>query len=70
MGSEHPLKSFDCVQSMRRIRDRISEQIAEMDYEELVAWLRSQRFSDPLLEELASAARAADAKGTDRAGRE
>ena len=46
-------KTFDCVQSMRQIRDRVSSEIAEMKYEELAKWLGSHRYSDPVLERLA-----------------
>jgi hypothetical protein len=46
-------KTFDCVGSMRQIRDRISSEIAEMSYEQLSHWLGSHRYSDPVLERLA-----------------
>lgn len=36
-------KSFDCVEMMRQIRDRISREIEHMDHDELQAWLA--RFS-------------------------
>lgn len=45
-------KIFDCVQSMRQIRDRISAEIAEMSYEELIQWLREHQYSDPFLQRL------------------
>jgi hypothetical protein len=55
-------KSFDCVQSMRQVRDRFSREIADMSYEDLARWLRSQEYSDPLLKLLAErAARQGDA---------
>lgn len=54
--SEHASKSFDCVQSMRQARDRLSGEIADMGYEELVEWLRSHRYRDPLLQRLAKKA--------------
>jgi hypothetical protein len=55
-------KSFDCVQSMRQIRDRLSAEIADMGHDELAKWLRTHRYSDPLLQRLAEkAAQQADA---------
>ena len=60
--SEPSSKSFDCVQSMRQTRDRLSAEIAEMNYDELVKWLRAHRYADPLLQRLAEkAAQQADA---------
>ena len=49
-------KTFDCVQSMRRIRDEISAEIADMSYDELAQWLRSHRYADPFLQRLADRA--------------
>jgi hypothetical protein len=49
-------KRFDCVQSMREVRDRISREIQNMSHEELAGWLRSHRFSEPLLQRLADKA--------------
>jgi len=61
--SEPSSKSYDCVQSMREIRDRLSEETADMSYEELTVWLRDRTYSDPLLERLADrACRVADAE--------
>lgn len=55
-------KQFDCVQSTREARDKVSESIADMPYDDLVAWVRSHRYADPLLERLAAkAAQQADA---------
>ena len=55
-------KTFDCVQSMREIRDKISAEIAEMSYDELAQWLRTHQYSDPFLQRLAErAAQQADA---------
>lgn len=51
--SESALKTFDCVQSMRQVRDEISAEIADMDFEELVKWFRSHHYADPLLQRLA-----------------
>ena len=55
-------KTFDCVQSMRQIRDRLSAEIADMTYDELAQWLRAHQYSDPFLQRLAEkAAQQADA---------
>ncbi len=47
MTSESRTKRFDCVRSMREIRDRISAEIAEMSYEELRRWLDARVQEDP-----------------------
>ncbi len=47
---------FDCVAYMRQVRDRLSEQIAAMSYEDLVGWLRAHRYSDPGLQRLSERA--------------
>jgi hypothetical protein len=53
---------FDSVQTMRQIRDQLSAEIADMNYDELAKWLRTHRYSDPFLQRLAeSAAQKADA---------
>ncbi len=63
-------KTFDCVQSMRQIRDRLSAEIADMSHEELVRWLRAHQYSDPFLQRLAEkAAHQADAADRPSAGR-
>ncbi len=55
-------KTFDCVQSVRQIRDRLSAEIADMTYDELAQWLRAHQYSDPFLHRLAAkAAQQADA---------
>jgi hypothetical protein len=54
--SEQTSKAFDCVQSMRQARDRLSAEIADMSYDELVSWLRGHRYQDPLLQHLAERA--------------
>lgn len=59
--SEPASKTFDCVQSMRQIRDRLSAEIANMSFDELAAWLRSHRYSDPFLQRLSD--RAAEPAG-------
>ena len=53
MQPEPAEERFDCVEYMRRERDRISAEIATMDHRELVQWLRSFRYSDPALQRLA-----------------
>ena len=54
-------KTFDCVQSMRETRNRLSVEIAKMKYDELVQWLRAHRYSDPVLQRLAEKAAQGDA---------
>jgi hypothetical protein len=49
-------KTFDCVQNMRQSRDRLSAEIVDMSYDELVKWLRDRRYADPLLQRLADKA--------------
>ncbi len=45
---DHASAGYDCVQDMRRIRDRISAEIADMNHEELVRWLRGPTTSDSI----------------------
>ena len=47
MTSKTGPKSFDCVKSMREIRNRISAEIADMSYSELSRWLDRQVREDP-----------------------
>ena len=54
--SERTAKTFDCVQSMRESRDRLSAEIRGMSYDELVQWLRGHRYTDPVLQRLAEKA--------------
>ncbi len=54
--SEQSAKTFDCVQSMRQARDRISSEVGSMGYDELVEWLRSHEYADPFLQSLAEKA--------------
>jgi hypothetical protein len=49
-------KTFDCVRGMRQIRERLSEEMGDLSYEELVHWLRSHGYSDPFLQRLAERA--------------
>ena len=68
--NEPTSKTFDCVQSMREIRDRLSAEIADMNYDELSRWLRSHQYSDPFLQRLAEkAAQQADTADRLSAGR-
>lgn len=68
--SELVAKTFDCVQSMRQARDRLSAEIADMSYDELASWLRGHRYADPLLQRLADrAAQDADAAARPSASR-
>jgi len=62
-------KTFDCVQSMRQARDKLSAEIEGLSYEELVQWLRIHRYTDPVLQRLAEkAAQQADAADRPSAG--
>ena len=45
-------KSFDCVEMVRGIRDRISEEMRTLTAEEQISWVRSTKLSDPGLERL------------------
>ena len=65
-------KTFDCVQGMRQTRDRLSVEIADKSYEDLVRWLRSHRYADPFLQRLAeqAAQRGAAADARKRRGRD
>lgn len=68
--SERSSKTFDCVQSMRQARDKLSAEIEGMTYDELVQWLRAHRYTDPVLQRLADkAAQHADAADRPSAGR-
>jgi len=68
--SERSSKTFDCVQSMRQARDKLSAEIEGMSYDELVQWLRIHRYADPVLQRLAEkAAHKADAADRPSTGR-
>jgi len=54
--SDPKSNEFDCVKTAREARDRISAEIDGMGHEQLVSWLRSHRYSDPLLSRLAAKA--------------
>ena len=47
MTSNAGPKSFDCVKSMREIRNRVSSEIAHMSYSELSRWLDKRVREDP-----------------------
>jgi hypothetical protein len=52
MSSVRP-KTFDCVQSMRQIREELSKEIEGLSHDGLTRWLRSHRYADPFLQRLA-----------------
>ena len=52
MTNETNKKEFDCVRTMREIRDRISAEIAGKTPEELAKWFNAHRYSDPVLQKL------------------
>jgi len=67
--SERSSKTFDCVQSMRETRDKLSAEIEGMTFDEMLKWLRSGRYTDPVLQRLADkAAQQADAADRPSAG--
>jgi hypothetical protein len=41
---KRPAKTFDSVKSMREIRDKISLEIADLDFEKLKEYFRQHRF--------------------------
>jgi hypothetical protein len=68
--SERSAKTFDCVQSMRQARDKLSAELEGKTFEEMLKWLRSRRYADPVLQRLAEkAAQQADAADRPAAGR-
>jgi hypothetical protein len=68
--NDHPSKTFDCVESMRQIRDRLSAEMADMSYDQLVKWLREPQYADSFLRQLAErAAQQADVEDPIRARR-
>ena len=54
---ERNREEFDCVASMRKIRDGLSAEIAGMSGAELRRWFNSREYSDPVLRRLASGAK-------------
>lgn len=61
-------KSFDCVEMVRGIRDRISGEMQTLTAEEQIAWIRSTKLSDPRLERLRKKAAQHDVTPDDRSG--
>ena len=57
MMHDEQRNSFDCVKTMRDIRDRISSEIAGKTHNDLVLWLHDHDYSDPVLQRLASRSR-------------
>lgn len=55
MTSETERKPFDCVKSMREIRNRISAEIADMPYAELSQWLDKRVREDPFFARIPNA---------------
>ena len=53
-------KKFDCVATMRGIRDRINSEIAGKTHDELVHWLHDHDYSDPVLQRLAIRSRSSE----------
>ena len=49
MTDETKRKEFDCVKTMREIRDRISSEIAGKTHDELAHWLQEHHYSDTVL---------------------
>ena len=47
------VRRFDCVRTMRSVRDQISAEIAEKCFAEVSCWLDTQRYADPALQRLA-----------------
>jgi len=68
--SKQSARTFDCVQSMRKARDKLSAELAGKTYDEMLRWLRSRRYADPVLQRLADkAAQQADAAARPSVGR-
>ncbi len=62
-------KTYDCVESMRQIRDRLSSEIASLSHDNLAQWLRSHEYTEPFLQRLAAKA-AQQAAASDEASRQ
>lgn len=68
--SESSSKTFDCAQIMRQARDKLSEEVFDMSYDELIKWLRTHQYDDPALQRLAEkAARQGETADRTSAGR-
>ena len=59
-------KEFDCVRTMREIRDRISAEIAGKTPEELAKWFNAHRYSDPVLQRFASRRKEKESGGAEQ----
>ena len=53
MIEEMEKKEFDCVQTMREIRSRVSAEIVGKTRDELDHWFHAHLYSDPILQRLA-----------------
>ncbi|MDE0179681.1 MAG: hypothetical protein OXP36_13935 [Gammaproteobacteria bacterium] len=62
---ERKREDFDCVASMRKIRDGLSAEIAGMPGAELRRWFNSREYSDPILRRFAGRAKR-PASGNDK----
>ncbi len=67
MTNETERKRFDCVKSMREIRDRISAEIADMSYGDLSRWLERRVREDPFFARIPNARKPAR-RGPGRVG--
>lgn len=54
--NERSSKAFDCVENMRQAREKLSAEIEGMSHDELIRWLQSRRYTDPVLERLSQKA--------------
>ena len=70
MTNETGAKPFDCVKSMREIRNRINSEIADMSYAELSQWLDRQVQEDPFFARIPTARKPARPPTERAAGRE
>jgi len=59
-------KDFDCVASMREIRDEISAELAGMSGDELHRWFDSREYTDPILRRFASLAKRPENRTNER----
>ena len=53
MTHDKQRRTFDCVETMREVRDRISSEIAGKTHDEIVHWLENHNYTDPVLQRLA-----------------
>lgn len=65
---ERQERDFDCVASMRKIRDQISAEIGGMSDDELARWLKARQYSDPVVRRLADRAKRSAARSESAAG--